>query len=198
MTKLQKVQAFLNILAAIRESWPDRKQEVPDVCDQVVDQLPEIILGHTGVLGYNDLFKSVHNALSNELRFITTYPALVPSGERKVPVGGLPVGHRFFHQNTLCAVSLHSDSNVVCSYVSNGRTFKMSPCVTVEPAAVDVDKKADWLYLGFLSLGDRFLLDGFVYEVVDRGPVFSCRRVFDKSGTLAFFAWDTKVLRYSP
>ena len=95
MSKLQKVQAFLNTLAAIRESWLDRKQEVPDVCDQVVDQFPEIILGRQGADGYNVLFKSVHNALSNELRFLTTYSAQAPSEERKVPVGSIPVGHRF-------------------------------------------------------------------------------------------------------
>ena len=65
----------------------------------------------------------------------------------------------------------------------------MSPGVTVE---VDVDEKADWPYLGFLSVGDWFLLDGFVYEVVDRGPVFPCRRVLTSLALWLILLWTPR------
>ena len=95
MSKLQKVQGLLNRLAAIRESWNNRKHEVVDViieCDSLFHGI-DYDRSHGG--SFNDLFKSLHGFLSDELRFLTTYPAQAPSEERKVPhdymyMGGEP------------------------------------------------------------------------------------------------------------
>lgn len=190
MSKLQKVQGLLNRLAAIRESWMDRRQEVQDVCGEVVDLLPEVIMTRTWVVGYDEIFKALHNALSDELRFLTTYPAQAPPEEPLlVLLDEIPDGMKFELGGTeIERCRRFSSFMVECKYAGAGPIFVNLPAsFLVRPISMPDTEKSSYevdpadlilpakptgpaeVELCNLTFGSKFELGGIDLHVVESG-----------------------------